>query len=169
MIARTLAFAPDLYVLDEPLVGLDAVVKENLLALLRERADAGASVLVSSHELDILVSEMNALTLLDEGCVVFDGTQQSFLEYFVPEDTVTFTIRKPADAELRRVLGDSKHDIDGNSLKVRVGSSESIGDLVSLVAAQAEILDLKRTSPTLNDAVRAAYSRRAQESKGDQQ
>ncbi len=169
MIARTLAYAPDIYVLDEPLVGLDAVVKENLLALLRERADAGASVLVSSHELDILASEMNALTLLDEGCVVFDGTQQDFLTYFVPEDTVTFTLSESVDAELSRLLGDSKHDVDGNSLKVRVGSDESIGDLVSLVAARAEILDLKRTSPTLNDAVRAAYDRPAQEGKGDLQ
>lgn len=67
MIARTLAYAPDVYVLDEPFVGLDALAKESLMSRLRERADAGASVLVSSHELDVLGGDMHDVTLLDGG------------------------------------------------------------------------------------------------------
>ena len=67
MIARTLAYAPDVYVLDEPFVGLDALAKESLMSRLRERADAGASVLVSSHELDVLGEDMHDVTLLDGG------------------------------------------------------------------------------------------------------
>ncbi len=67
MIARTLAYAPDVYVLDEPFVGLDALAKESLMSRLRERADAGVSVLVSSHELDVLGGDMHDVTLLDGG------------------------------------------------------------------------------------------------------
>ncbi len=51
-------------------------------------------------------------------------------------------LKEHADSDLRRVLSDSKHDFDGNSLTARVGSGESIGDLVPPVAAHARILDL---------------------------
>ncbi len=161
MIARVLAYAPDIYVLDEPFVGLDALVKENLMAQLSERAAAGASVLVSSHELDVLGGAMQNVTLLDHGSVVFDGTQQSFLEHFVPEDVVTFTLRRPADENLLSVLGDAVTHVSqgGTSVKVRVASGEPIGGLLARVAEGAEVLDMARSSATLNEAIRAAYDR----------
>ncbi|WP_062070330.1 metal ABC transporter ATP-binding protein [Demequina sediminicola] len=165
MIARTLAYAPDLYVLDEPFVGLDALVKENLMSILRERAEAGASILVSSHELDVLGSEMHDLTLLDEGSVVFGGSTQGFLEYFVPLDTVTFVLRHPASEGLLEALGDIEHHAEGDTLSVRVESGGLIGELVALVAARAEVLDVTRNKPTLNDAIRAAYDHPGQHSK----
>lgn len=97
MVARTLAYAPDVYVLDEPFVGLDAVVREGLMGLLRERARAGGAILVSSHELSVLGRDVHDVTLIDAGRVVFDGGCEGFLERFVPLDTVTVTLRRPCD------------------------------------------------------------------------
>lgn len=42
---------PDLLVLDEPTTGLDPIVRRQFLALLRDRAAAGATILFSSHVL----------------------------------------------------------------------------------------------------------------------
>lgn len=161
MIARTLAYAPDVYVLDEPFVGLDALAKESLMSRLRERADAGASVLVSSHELDVLGGDMHDVTLLDGGRIVFDGEQEEFLTHFVPQDTVVLTLRRPADGELRRALGDVVARADGATLEMRIGRGEPIGDLLARVSSSADVLDMTRSSATLNDAIRTAYARSA--------
>lgn len=161
MIARTLAYAPDVYVLDEPFVGLDALAKESLMSRLRERADAGASVLVSSHELDVLGEDMHDVTLLDGGRIVFDGGQEEFFTHFVPQETVVLTLRRPADGELRRALGDVVARADGATLEMRIGRGEPIGDLLARVVSSADVLDMTRSSATLNDAIRTAYARSA--------
>ena len=53
-LAAALVHDPDVLVLDEPFSGLDPVAVETLGEVLRERARAGAPVLFSSHQLDLV-------------------------------------------------------------------------------------------------------------------
>ena len=56
-LACALLHQPDVLVLDEPGTGLDPLQTENLRALLRERAAAGAAIVLSTH----LLAEVTAL------------------------------------------------------------------------------------------------------------
>jgi ABC-2 type transport system ATP-binding protein len=51
-LATALLGRPDVLVLDEPTVGLDPVLRRDLWRLFHELADAGATVVVSSHVMD---------------------------------------------------------------------------------------------------------------------
>jgi ABC-2 type transport system ATP-binding protein len=51
-LATALLNRPPVLVLDEPTVGLDPVLREDLWATFRDLADAGAALLVSSHVMD---------------------------------------------------------------------------------------------------------------------
>lgn len=51
-LAAALLASPDLYLLDEPTVGLDPVLRRELWRLFAELAAAGAALLVSSHVMD---------------------------------------------------------------------------------------------------------------------
>lgn len=51
-LAVALLGAPQVLVLDEPTVGLDPILREHLWAIFRSLADAGTTVLVSSHVMD---------------------------------------------------------------------------------------------------------------------
>lgn len=53
-LAVALVHDPDLLVLDEPFAGLDPVAAETMRAIIAERAEEGASVLFSSHQLDLV-------------------------------------------------------------------------------------------------------------------
>ncbi len=53
-LAVSLVHDPDLLVLDEPFAGLDPVAAETMRLVIAERATSGASVLFSSHQLDIV-------------------------------------------------------------------------------------------------------------------
>lgn len=53
-LARALARRPDVLLLDEPTVGLDAVLREMLCELLRDRADAGTTILLACHDMPLI-------------------------------------------------------------------------------------------------------------------
>jgi ABC-2 type transport system ATP-binding protein len=78
-LASALLGRPELLVLDEPTVGLDPVLRRDLWALFRELAEAGATLLVSSHVMDEAV-RCDRLLLMREGLVVADETPQGLLE-----------------------------------------------------------------------------------------
>jgi ABC-2 type transport system ATP-binding protein len=71
-LAVALLGSPDLLVLDEPTVGLDPVLREDLWTTFHSLADAGAAVLVSSHVMDE-AERCDRLLLMREGVFLADG------------------------------------------------------------------------------------------------
>lgn len=72
-LAAALLGAPELLVLDEPTVGLDPVLRQELWELFRELAERGATLVVSSHVMDE-AGRTDRLLLMREGDVLADGT-----------------------------------------------------------------------------------------------
>lgn len=72
-LAVALLGRPDLLVLDEPTVGLDPVLREELWTVFHRLADAGAAVLVSSHVMDE-AERCDRLLLMRDGRFLADGT-----------------------------------------------------------------------------------------------
>ena len=68
-LATALLGAPELLVLDEPTVGLDPVLRHDLWELFHALADAGTTLIVSSHVMDE-ASRCDELLLLHEGRIV---------------------------------------------------------------------------------------------------
>jgi len=69
---------PELVVLDEPTVGLDPVLRAELWALFREIADAGTTMLVSSHVMDEAL-RCDRLLLMRDGRIIADTTPSELL------------------------------------------------------------------------------------------
>ncbi|MEI2711965.1 MAG: ABC transporter ATP-binding protein [Nocardioides sp.] len=66
---------PDLLVLDEPTVGLDPLLRQDLWALFHRLADAGSAVFVSSHVMDE-ADRCDRLLLMRDGAIIADGSPQ---------------------------------------------------------------------------------------------
>ncbi len=73
-IAAALLRSPRLLLLDEPTSGLDPAGSRETVALLRELAQQGVAVLISSHLIGELESVCDSYTLLRHGRVVWNGT-----------------------------------------------------------------------------------------------
>jgi ABC-type Mn2+/Zn2+ transport system ATPase subunit len=50
-LARALAAQPDLYLLDEPVTGVDVTTQEDLMSILEAEANAGRTVIATTHDL----------------------------------------------------------------------------------------------------------------------
>ncbi|HEU5037227.1 MAG TPA: ABC transporter ATP-binding protein [Nocardioides sp.] len=72
-LAVALLDEPDLLVLDEPTVGLDPVLREDLWSLFHRLADGGVAVFVSSHVMDE-AERCDRLLLMRQGRIIADGT-----------------------------------------------------------------------------------------------
>ncbi|MBE1497322.1 ABC-2 type transport system ATP-binding protein [Amycolatopsis lexingtonensis] len=70
-LAVALLGEPELLVLDEPTVGLDPLLRDELWALFRRLADGGATLLVSSHVMDE-AARCDRLLLMREGVLLAD-------------------------------------------------------------------------------------------------
>jgi ABC-2 type transport system ATP-binding protein len=77
-LAAALVGRPELLVLDEPTVGLDPVLRRDLWALFHRLADAGTTLLVSSHVMDE-ATRCDRLLLLRAGRILADDTPDGLL------------------------------------------------------------------------------------------
>jgi len=74
MIINSFLVEPDLYIVDEPFVGLDPVGIRSLLDLMVERKNQGAGILISSHILSTLERYCDRFIILHRGRMIATGT-----------------------------------------------------------------------------------------------
>ncbi|RIQ32136.1 ABC transporter ATP-binding protein [Jiangella rhizosphaerae] len=73
-LAAALVHDPTVMVLDEPFSGLDPMGVDSMAAVLRARVDAGAAVVFSSHQLELVERLCDAVGIIRAGRLVADGT-----------------------------------------------------------------------------------------------
>ncbi len=97
-LAAILAAEPEILLLDEPTLGLDYLQKDRLAALLRELRDEGKSVLMATHDVELVATCADRSVLLDRGRVLDAGR---------PGEVMA---RQPAYAsQISRLVGDGRH------------------------------------------------------------
>ena len=74
MVAAALVHDPAVWILDEPLTGLDPKSAYNLKNMMREHADAGNSVLFSTHVLEVAEKLCDKVIIINHGKALFYGT-----------------------------------------------------------------------------------------------
>jgi branched-chain amino acid transport system ATP-binding protein len=72
-IARCLAAAPSMVLLDEPAAGLNEQETERLSTLIQGIRDSGITVLLVEHDMDLVMAISENVTVLDTGRVIADG------------------------------------------------------------------------------------------------
>jgi ABC-2 type transport system ATP-binding protein len=114
-LAVALVHGPELLVLDEPFAGLDPEAVDSLSHVLFERAQDGAAVLFSSHQLELVERICRRVVIVESGRVLADGT--------LPE------LRRRLPAQLR-VKVDAPPDWARPLKGVRIESADEDGVLL---------------------------------------
>jgi ABC-2 type transport system ATP-binding protein len=71
--AQAIAHNPELLILDEPLSGMDPIMRRRSIKLIKDWAKAGRSILVSSHILHEVESMTSNILLINNGRIVAEG------------------------------------------------------------------------------------------------
>ncbi len=73
-IASVLALEPQMLILDEPTSGQDATDKDKMMKLLADLNNQGLTIILVTHDMEILMQYAQRVIVLNAGNMVFDGT-----------------------------------------------------------------------------------------------
>ena len=147
---------PDLLILDEPFSGLDPLAITKMSALLAEMAAAGATVLFSSHQLDLVENTCEDVVIIDHGRIVRAGDLTE-LRAAVPQRFVDIRYRgAPPDwSEMPSV---ELVDANDGQARLRVDRDVDLAAIVEVARRTAEVVSFSYEPPTLTELFRQAVA-----------
>jgi ABC-2 type transport system ATP-binding protein len=74
MIMGVLLHNPNIWILDEPLTGLDPQSSFKLKQMMREHADSGKTVFFSTHVLEVAEKLCDKIAIINHGQILYVGT-----------------------------------------------------------------------------------------------
>jgi ABC-2 type transport system ATP-binding protein len=107
-LAQAIAHDPELLVLDEPLNGLDPLVRAETIALFRSWADEGRHVILSSHVLQEVDLISDQVVLIANGSIVAEGSIRTVRDE-IQEHPSQYLIRCRAASEVAARLFSEDH------------------------------------------------------------
>jgi ABC-2 type transport system ATP-binding protein len=147
---------PDLLVLDEPFSGLDPIAIAHMAGLLRDLAGAGATVLFSSHQLDLVEDLCEDVVIIDHGRIVRAGDLAE-LRAAVPQRFVDIRYRGTAPDWSALPTAELVESGDGHA-RLRVERDTDLSRVVALFRGSGEVVSFAYRPPTLSELFRQAVA-----------
>lgn len=79
---------PKVWILDEPLTGLDPKSAFTLKEMMREHADAGNTVIFSTHVLEVAEKVCDEVAIINKGQLIFNGTLEDMRKEFKENESL---------------------------------------------------------------------------------
>jgi ABC-2 type transport system ATP-binding protein len=154
-LAASLVVSPSVLFLDEPTTGLDPRSRLAMWAAVRELAEAGTTVLLTTQYLEEADRLADRITLLDHGRIVAEGTPAE-LKARVGGSRLHLTLSNAATFDrARHQLAGRVVAADAELLTIGVNTDRSARDvravLDELASAEVAVDDLSVSSPSLDD------------------
>ena len=159
-LAQSIAHHPTVLVLDEPLNGLDPMVRAETIALFEGLGKEGLHVIISSHVLHEVDKISDQVVLMSYGYVVAEG-QIHGVRSEVKEHPMQILVRCPHPNLLASRLFSQDHVVeaklnnDGKGVLVRTKDAEQFYQLLNRIVVE-ENLPLESVAPN-DDDVNSVY------------
>ncbi|MEU1396444.1 ATP-binding cassette domain-containing protein [Micromonospora zamorensis] len=151
-IAAALVHDPEVLVLDEPFSGLDPLAVDTVVTVLRERASAGAPVLFSSHQLDVVERLCDDLVIIGDGVIRAAGSRQQLRDsYTVPR----YELVVAGDAGwVRDHPGVTLVELDGARVVFDLPAGADEQPVLQAALARGPVRAFRPVSPSLTEIFR---------------
>ena len=160
-LAQSIAHQPSVLILDEPLNGLDPMVRAETIALFRQLAAEGMHLIISSHILHEVDMMSDRVVLLNNGYVVAEGAIHGVRDEMDVEHPMQILIRcdQPSLLAARMFRSDEVvearlHD-DRHGLFIKTRNPDRFYLLLNEIVAQGEV-EVESVAP-VDDDLSAVY------------
>ena len=146
-IAASLVHEPDVLILDEPFSGLDPLAVDVVSGVLQEKAAAGAAVLFSSHQLDVVERLCDDLVIIAGGTIRAAGTRD---ELRAQHATHRYELVSRGDAGwLRDEPGITVLDFDGGYALFDADDDSAAQRVLRGAVSRGDVVSFAPQRPTL--------------------
>ena len=121
-IAGILAIDPDILIFDEPTAGFDPQSSKELMNLITEFHKNGKTIIIITHDMDLVNTYTKRVVMLERGQVTFDGTPNELFGYIKGYDRLD----TPSVIKVAEKLKEKGMDIDINEIHTNEDLVEAI-------------------------------------------
>lgn len=160
---------PPVLYLDEPTIGLDLVVKDNIRDAIKEiNANYNTTVILTTHDIGDIEELCNRIIIIDSGKLIYDGSLADLKEQYGTTRKVVMEVKEPAklaNLPLDTMLSVSKDaysieaDEENSSITVSFDKNQlHVSDVIAQLMQSTEVKDIKIQETELAGIVKEIYN-----------
>ncbi len=149
MIARAMVNEPRLLILDEPTAGVDIEIRRSMWDFVREIADAGTTIILTTHYLEEAEQLCKNIAIIDHGEIVRNTTIKDLLKTLDVETFILDLDAVPNAGVIERLGGQT---LDDSSIQLDVPKSQSLNRVFEqLDRAGYQVLSMRNKANRLEE------------------
>lgn len=167
-IAASLLHSPKVLFLDEPTIGLDVVVKDNIRkAIAQINAEEETTVILTTHDLSDIELLCKRIVMIDKGKNVFDGNLHDLkakygqMRELCFETDSTENIAERLAYNQKFTVSDDDIELitpDNNNVKVRFNSNKiAVADILGYTLNKVNVKDINVKDADIEEIIRRLY------------
>ena len=161
---------PKVLYLDEPTIGLDLVVKDNIRQAIKEINEKyGTTVILTTHDIGDIEELCSRIIIIDEGKKIYDGSLEKLKDTYGTRRKVSMEVKhvkKVKELQLAEKLGVQEEDLECSLDEVKKVLTVSfdkhkiqVPQVMNEVMKVTEVQDVQIQETELAEIVKAIYRR----------
>lgn len=160
-IAAALLHSPKVLFLDEPTIGLDVSVKDNIRkAIAQINQEEETTIVLTTHDLDDIEQLCHRIFMIDKGQEIFDGTVTQLKERFGKSKTISFELKPGQESLSSHFVNAPDIQVTRKELMLEIqydSSRYQTAEIIQQTLSDFEIRDLKMADTNIEEIVRRFY------------
>ncbi len=160
---------PKVLYLDEPTIGLDLVVKDNIRQAIREINEKyQTTVILTTHDIGDIEELCSRIIIIDEGKKIYDGSLEELKDSYGTSRKISMEVKKPEalkTLELAQCLGvktgdlSAELDTENNIYTICFDKHKiHVPQILATVMEVSEVTDIKLQETELAEIVKEIYN-----------
>ncbi len=160
-IAATFLHNPKIVYLDEPTIGLDVFVKENIRKFIKDiNKEKKTTVILTTHDLKDIEDVCDRIILLDKGQIIYDGPKQKFKDTY-GKYVIANLIVSSKNENIDNIIHNKNFEIveeTEDKLKIRfLHEDTTIVKIMNEISKYCVIEDIHMKEEELEDILKEIY------------
>ena len=158
-IAATFLHDPQIVYLDEPTIGLDVLVKENIRKFIKDiNREKNTTVILTTHDLKDIEDVCDRIILLDKGKIIYDGEKQKFKDRYGKYVIVEFIIKNKIESIIEKLKDVEILEENENKIKLKFSHDKTnIMKIMNELSNYCTIEDIHMKEAELEDILKEIY------------
>ncbi|MDF2541526.1 MAG: transporter related [Herbinix sp.] len=155
-IVASLLHKPEVLFLDEPTIGLDPVVKENIRSLIKQmNKEYQTTIFLTSHDVGDIEKLCKRIIIVNHGKIVLDDTMEHLKYHYLNKKIVELKLKEAADFTDEDGITVKKSK--GSNIKLEIDTTrKKINDAIKFIDAD-NIVDINISNVPLENIITNIY------------
>ena len=155
-IVASLIHKPEILFLDEPTIGLDPVVKENVRSLIKKmNKEYKTTIFLTSHDIGDIEKLCKRVVIVNHGKIIMDDTMNNLKYHYLNKKIIEVKTKESVNLEKEDGIAILKEN--ENSLKIEIDSKKkNVTDVIKLIDSD-NIIDINISNIPLEDIITKIY------------